>query len=178
MKNLKPLHDILGRDDNKKEIYSSDQRKRSRRAQKGYYTQSKGLFSFIHLIKEWEQIVGKMMAQNTIPLKIKSHTLFISTKHSIFAQELGFLIPVIIEKIQERFPDLVGKITKIKFLHSNYSSNQFFQEKKSLNNKKESKPSMHPFSPEFMAKKSKAEKLFNEIEDPEIKKMLTDFMLT
>jgi len=95
MNDLKMLYDILGRDDTKEEVYTTDQKKRYWRSQKGQYSKTKGLFNFLQLIKDWESIVGPMMAKNTVPLKVKSKTLFISTKHAIFAQELGFLTPVI-----------------------------------------------------------------------------------
>jgi hypothetical protein len=178
MSDLKPLYDILGHDDRKQELYVSDQKKRNWRSQKGYYSREKGLFNFLQLIKEWEVIVGKMMAKNTIPLKIKSNTLYISTKHSIFAQELGFLVPVILEKIQRRYPDLNGKLSKIKFIHSNYTSHQFMNDKKIESKKMKPKEKLHPFSPEYMEKKATAEKIFDGIEDEDVKKMLTDFMLT
>ena len=64
MSNLKPLIDILGHDDETQELYTSDQKKRYFRSQKGPYSRQKGLFNFLQLIKEWEVIVGKLMAQN------------------------------------------------------------------------------------------------------------------
>lgn len=181
MSNLKPLFDIFGKDDEEQELYTSDQKKRYWRSQKGRYSRNKGIFNFLQLIKNWESIVGKMMAQNTIPLKIKGQTLFISTKHSIFAQELGFLTPMILEKVKAQFPELENEVNKIKFIHSNMTSQQFSENVRTASFKgppAKKKKTLHPFSPEFLAKKSKAETFFDGIEDQEVKKMLTDFMLS
>ena len=181
MSDLKPLIDIFGRDDDKKEVYTSEQKKRYWRAQKGRFSRNKGLFNFLQLIKNWETIVGTMMAKNTIPLKIKGQILFISTKHSIFAQELGFLTPLILEKVKEQFPELENEVNKIKFLHSNMTSQEFTDNVRASSfaeKKVKKKKSLHPFSPEFLAKKSKAESFFDGIEDEEVKQMLTDFMLS
>ncbi|MBT4792695.1 MAG: DUF721 domain-containing protein [Halobacteriovoraceae bacterium] len=179
MKQLIKLHDILGNDDTQEEVYVSDQKKRYYRAQNGYYTKTKGIFSFIQLIKNWEEIVGKVMAQNTIPLKIKSSTLIISVKHSIFAQELGFLTPLILEKIKAYFPELEKQVNKIKFIQSNYTSHEFTKNKKlKALGPIAKKPKMHPFSPEFLLKKSQAEDLFKDIEDEEVRNILKSFMLS
>ena len=119
MENFKSISEILSNKGNKEELYVSDQKKRKWRSNKGLYTKNKGTFDFIHLIKQWDQIVGKMMADNTIPLKIYKSSLIISAKHPIFAQELGFLAPMIIEKIHASFPELKSKVSKIKFSNSN-----------------------------------------------------------
>jgi hypothetical protein len=177
MSKLKPLYELLGRDDTTEELYSSDQKYRKKRQYKGLYSRQKGLFNFLLLIKEWEEIVGPLMAKNTIPLKIKGTTLLVSTKHSIFAQELGFLVPKLIEKITEKFPETINNITNIKFIHSDFSQAQFMNEKKPslLVNKK--KQTLHPYSPEYQYRKKRAEELFKDIEDEEIRKALSEFYL-
>ncbi len=180
MNGPKPLYEILGHDDQEKELYVSDQKKRKARSLKGPYSRTPGLFNFLQLIKSWEDIVGTLMAQNTIPLKIKNHTLYISTKHAIFAQELGFLAPMIIEKIKKTFPDIDENLSKVKFAHSNLTSDQFAHSTHKAGPKpqKNKSSSLHPFSPAYLEKKSQAAKLFQDIDDPEIKKILTDFMLS
>ncbi len=177
MTKLKSLYEVLGQDDTTEELYTSDQKKRYHRSQLGPYSRTKGLFNFLQLIKRWEDIVGKMMAENTIPLKIKGSTLFISTKHSIFAQELGFLAPKIIEKVTETFPEVKEKLTKIKFVHSNLSSHEFTRGQQKKMKPKVERKTLHPFSPEYKEIKAKAESMFENINDEEIKKMLIDFML-
>lgn len=183
MSELKKLYEIIGTDDVKKEIYSSDQKAREQRSEKGQFSKTKGLFNFLQLIKDWESIVGPMMAQNTLPLKIKAKTLFISTKHAIFAQELAFLSPEILIKIKNKFPELEKNITQIKFSHSKYSAqlfNQSHNSRNSLSNQKKltKKSIPHKFSPYYQARVQKAQHYFSHIEDPEIKKMLIDFMLS
>ena len=178
MSELKTLYDVLGQDETKQEVYTTDQKKRYWRSQKGQFSKTKGLFNFLHLIKDWESIVGTMMAKNTVPLKIKSKTLIISTKHAIFAQELGFLVPVILEKIKEKYPDLEHKVTQIKFSHSKYSAHHFNHESKEKMIKKVTKKSPHKFSPHYKARVHKAQEYFSHIEDEEVKKMLMDFMLS
>jgi hypothetical protein len=181
MKHFETLAEIMSKDSKTEELYTSDQKKRTWRSNKGRYTQNKGTFDFIHLIKNWEEIVGKMMASNTIPLKIAYKSLIISAKHPIFAQELGFLAPMIIEKIHTQFPELKEKITKIKFSHSNISSTQFSNDSNLAAAKKKKvikKPKLHPYSPEYQQLKVKAGQLFSDIEDEEIRKMLTNFLLS
>lgn len=180
MDELKSLFDIFGHDDTKKEIYLSDQKKRYWRSQKGVYSRTKGLFNFLQLIKSWEDIVGEMMAKNTIPLKIKNKTLYINTKHAIFSQELGFLAPEILQKIKKKFPELTDKVQYIKFSHSNLSARSFTQEqKRSSHNdvQRPKKPSLHPQSPAYKTRLNMAKEMFAHIEDEDIQKRLIDFML-
>ncbi len=176
MKDLKNLGDLLGMDDNTEEVYTSDQKKRAWRGNRGLYSRQKGLFNFLILIRNWESIVGKLMAENTIPLKVRGQTLIISAKHSIFAQELGFLAPKIIEKINTEYPETLDKIKSIKFVHSDFGHKDFVSPK-NFKEKKQEKPKLHPFSPEYQIRKKKAESLFQDIEDNEIKEMLIQFYL-
>lgn len=180
MSDLKPLGEIFGQDDNKEELYSTDQKKRYYRAQKGRYSKTKGLFNFLNLIKDWESVVGPMMAKNTIPLKIKSQTLFISTKHPIFAQELGFLAPEILLKVKEEYPELENKVSKIKFSYSKYTSEQFSKRKETLNKvlPENQNTGPHKFSPLYKRRLLEARQSFQHIEDEEVKSILIDFMLT
>ncbi len=175
MKELKSLSDIFAHEDSEEELYTSDQRKRWWRAKKGYYTKKEGLFSFVHLIKAWEEIVGKVLASNTSPLKIKNKTLYISTKHSVFANELSFLIPKILEKVHESFPELKEQVTKVKFAHSNLSTKSSPAKKISTNKPK--KPKLHPYSPEYLERKVRAQNLLHDLEDDEIREAITRFLL-
>lgn len=179
MSEMKSLADIFTTRSEKKELYTSDQAKRVRRENRGRITKKDGFFDFISLIKSWEDIVGKLMSENTTPLKIKKSTLFISTKHPIFAQELGFLSPKIIEKIQERFPELCGKVTSIKFTHSKISAADLKvqEEKAQTFQKKKLKKKIHKFSPQYQELLQKANELFKDIEDQELKSAFIDFYL-
>lgn len=53
----------------------------------------------------WDEVVGETTARATRADSIKEGTLFVSVKSSVWAQQLGFLKPEIIRKLNER----VGK---------------------------------------------------------------------
>jgi len=178
MDKFKSIGEILSSPDKDKEVYLSDQKKRFWRSKKGIYSREEGLFSFVYLIRAWEEIVGKMLAANTSPLKMKGNTLFISTKHSVFANELSFLTPQILEKIVTRFPELSGKLEKIKFTHSQFTSDEFNEKKVMSVNAPKKKEPLHPFSPEYARRKSEAIKLLDGIEDEEVREILFNFLLS
>ena len=176
MNKMRSLSEILSKDDDSEELYRSDQYRRKKRAGLGGFTKTGHGFDFIHLVKNWEQIVGKMLSQNTIPLKIKNSQLFILTKHAVFSQELSFMDQMIIKKIEDSFPIFQGRIKKIRFSTGNFSSEEFNsaqkeklnQDQKNLNKKN----IQHPFNPKFRQKKAHAQSLFADIEDEEIKDLL------
>lgn len=177
MRYMKSLAEILGRSDDKsEEVYTTDQKKRKARSNKGRYTRNKGVFSFINLMQSWDSIVGDFMAQNTIPLKLKKNVLYVSTKHSIFAQELGFLSQDIIRKIDETFPDFKGEIKNIKFLHS-MATQKMFEGQPKPNDTKVPFKKLHPQSPQYKQRKKECLELLADIEDEEVKQALMDFML-
>ncbi|MEX0798359.1 MAG: DUF721 domain-containing protein [Bacteriovoracaceae bacterium] len=169
----KSLGDLLAQPDKGEEIYLSDQKKRYKRRQKGYFSKEGNAFDFIYLIRSWDKIVGKMMAQNTIPHKIMKSTLIVMTKHSVFAHELSFMGPQIIEKIEENIPDLRGRIAKIKFSHANYSWDEFQKANFQKTNRPAGARKLHPFSPQYQLKLKRANELFEDIEDQEVKELLT-----
>ncbi len=170
---MKTLGDILAQSNQDEELYTTDQKRRYWRSKKGYYTKTEGVFSFIHLIQNWRSIVGDFMGENTLPLKIKQGTLIVACKHSIFAQELGFLSPQIIEKIHQTFPSFQG-IKKIKFTHNDFL-NHFEQKEKAQKTQEEKK--LHPYSPEYKQLVKKAEELTEDIEDPDVKEAIKNFYL-
>ncbi len=174
MSNIKSLEDILNGHHHVQETYSTDQKKRWARSTKGVY--AKANFDFINLIKSWEQIVGPLLAQNTIPQKISYGALIIATKHAVFANELQMISPQIIVKIEQYFPKLKGKIKKIKFFHSEYNS-KLFNKNKETNFTEQKSDELHPYSPEYKAKVKKAKALFNDIEDNEIVESLIKYMV-
>ena len=177
MKHLKSISDILNNYSDTDEVYTTDQKKKLWRKSKGYFTRDENTFSFIHLIKAWEEIVGKLLADNSIPLKIKNGTLFVSTKHQIFAQEMSFLDQTIIDKIHARFPDLRKNITKIKYINNEFTLQDFNQP----THQKKSKPikkKLHPFSPEYKQRLYLANELFEDIEDQEVKDALMKYYLS
>lgn len=175
-KESKTLSDFLSGQVSQKEIYTSDQERNKKRKNRGYYSRSSDCFDFIFLINNWENIVGKMLGENSIPQKLQKGTLIVITKHPVFNQELNMMSQDILEKIKEKIPSLKNHVKRIKFSNANYSANDFINSSK----KKESnKPTTngHKFSPEFRAKKAKANSLFEDIEDPEVKELLTNLFL-
>ena len=177
MKHTKSLGDLLAQSSDDEEVYSSDQRKRQWRAKNGRFSRTQGCFDFIYLIRSWDKIVGDLMAKNTIPHKIMRSTLLVMTKHSIFAQELSFMGPQIIQKIEENIPELKGKITKIKFSHANYSWDEFKNAKFEKTRERKARPKLHPHSPQYKLKMKKAQETFHDIEDDEVKKLLTSLFM-
>ena len=177
MKHLKSLSDILNKYNDEEEVYTTDQKKRQYRKNKGYFTRGQGTFSFINLIKSWEEIVGKLLADNSIPLRIKSNTLFISTKHQIFAQEMGFMNEMIIEKIHQEFPELKHQVTKIKYINNEFTLQDFNHPQIEEEVKTEKRP-LHPYSPEYKKRVFEANHLFEDIDDEEVKQALIKYYLS
>src|SRR3989344_1648192 len=122
---LKKWSEIFMNDKAQDELYDYDQKIKEARASKGYFKQTDA-FDFIELIHDWKKIVGPMLSENTIPLKIHPPFLVILTKHSIFSQELKHLEVELIKKLHEKYPKIQSKITKIKY----QVSESFFKFKK------------------------------------------------
>lgn len=174
-KESKTLSDYLSGQVRSKEIYTSDKERNQKRKNRGYYSRSSNCFDFIFLINNWEKIVGKMLGENSIPQKLQNGTLIIITKHPIFNQELNMMGPEIIENIKEKIPSLKNMVKRIKFSNADYSAKEFHHEEKKNKNSIDQKS--HQFSPEFRAKKAKANELFQDIEDEETKDLLTNLFL-
>lgn len=123
-------------------------------------------FDFFDLIKQWPEIVGPMLGQNTSPLRVKGDSLFVVTKHAAFAQQLNFLTEIIKEKIFQTFPKLRPIIKKIV-----YETNpHFFKEIEQKKEIEKTQPApLHPMSPQYRKAKADAEQLFSHIEDPEFR---------
>ncbi|MCE3011732.1 MAG: DUF721 domain-containing protein [Proteobacteria bacterium] len=121
-------------------------------------------FDFFALIEKWPEIVGEMMADQSLPLRLKNKTLFILTRHPAFAEKLKFLEKPLIAKIATLFPLAAPMIQKISF----ESNESFFIEKKATLPKK-AEPVIHKFSPEYRRLRAEAEALFKDIEAGEEK---------
>lgn len=176
MNSLKSLKEFLASDQKlaEKEVYITDQKQRYYRQKLGHYSRENDCFDFIYLVQNWEDIVGAMLASNTIPLKIKNGQLIVLTRHAIFSQELGFMSPVILEKIAQRFPQFKNQVKKIKFV----TSENYFNipvEKEVHKEKFIHRP--HAFSPQYQQKKLMAQKEFADIEDEELKELLISLYL-
>lgn len=174
MSSLKSLKEFLSSDVKSEELYTTDQKYRFKRAKKGMYSKQDDCFDFIHLVQNWEKLVGNMLAQNTVPLKIKADCLIVITKHAIFSQELGFMTPIIIKKISEMFPKFNNQFSKIKFI----TSEKYFNTPvTSTISQKKTNSFTHTFSPNYQRRLVQAKQMFDEIEDEELKEMLISLYL-
>lgn len=117
-------------------------------------------FDFFGLIEAWRDIVGEMLARESIPLRLKNRTLFILTRHPAFADNMKYMEKILLQKIGERFPVAAPMLDKIAF-----ESNEVFFQEKARPFLKTKAPTLHPHSPEFKRLKAEAEKLFADVSD-------------
>ncbi|MCX8092647.1 MAG: DUF721 domain-containing protein [Candidatus Goldbacteria bacterium] len=57
------------------------------------------------ILENWEEIVGKDIADNTFPVKLYKHTLFINVKNSVIMEEMIYKKNELIEKINSVFKE-------------------------------------------------------------------------
>ena len=79
---------------------------------------AKDLVILGRLINGWKDIVGIQLASKTCPLKLFKNTLYLTVSDSQWMQTLLFLKAGIIQKLEQKFPDLkikeiIGRIGKI-----------------------------------------------------------------
>jgi hypothetical protein len=130
-------------------------------------------FDFLNLIKKWPEIVGEKLASVTSPLRLRGQTLMIVTKHSIYSQELSFLGETIKKEIFKFFPELKSIIEKINF----QTQESFFNEKKEVQGKSTLELKIHPQSPIYKKLNVEAERLFADVEDQDLKKILVSIYI-
>jgi hypothetical protein len=136
-------------------------------------------FNFLSLIKEWPLIVGEKLAAKTVPLKNQRKTLVILSNHSAYSEQLSFMSDKIIEKINEHFPMLHGKIANIKYM-TNPAHFKLQQEVATTlkdSDPKELSDLTHQFSPTDQALVKEAEVYFQDIEDEEVRKSLKSIFI-
>ncbi len=123
-------------------------------------------FDFLDLIKKWPEIVGAKLAAVTSPLKIQNGALFIITKHSSYSDELNWSSELFKVSIFKHFPNLKPIIKKLAF----QTQENFFEERKVKEEVLAAKVTkLHPQSPAYKLLKLEAERLFNDVEDPELR---------
>lgn len=126
-------------------------------------------FDFLELVKRWPEIVGPKLAPVTSPLKIKFDSLFIVTKHSGFSHHLFELSEEIKQEIFKVFPELRKVITKLEFR----TQEAFFQVSRQETGKGPVATNrLHPQSPAYKMRKIEAERLFNDINDEDLRKTM------
>lgn len=55
------------------------------------------------VFRSWNTLVGEHVARNSVPVKVEKGVLFVSTKNSVWRQELTMQKPQILIRIEERF---------------------------------------------------------------------------
>ena len=126
-------------------------------------------FDFLELVKKWPQIVGPKMAPVTGPLKIQQGSLFVITKHASYSHELSYLAEEIKKEIFKVLPQLSPIIKKITFR----TQESFFQEKARLTEETKLKVNkIHPQSPQYKLLKHEAERIFADVTDEDLKKIM------
>lgn len=137
------------------------------------------LLDFVQLINTWENVVGTKLSEHTAPLKIKHRTLIVLTDHPAYSQELSFLGPQIIKKIITLLPEMKKLITNISF----QLNQQHFKTRKKqielINEKRSTAQAItyHQFDPKVIALKKRADEMFQDIEDLEVKEHLISIFL-
>ena len=63
--------------------------------------------------REWNTVVGDLVAQNSVPQKVEKGVLYVSVKNSTWRQELSMQKTQILKKFEDRFGP--GIITDIRF---------------------------------------------------------------
>jgi len=63
--------------------------------------------------REWNTVVGGLVAQNSVPKKVEKGVLYVSVKNSTWRQELSMQKTQILTKFKDRFGP--GIITDIRF---------------------------------------------------------------
>jgi hypothetical protein len=125
-------------------------------------------FDFLVLVKRWPDIIGEKLASVTSPLKIKGDTLVILSKHASYSQNISFLSEEIKQKIFLLFPELKKIIKKLNF----QTQESFFTTGPGSEDFKTQPPKYHPQDPRLKVMRSEAERIFSEVSDPELKKIL------
>ncbi len=53
--------------------------------------------------KSWNEVVGELIARNSVPVKVAGGVLYVSVKNSTWRQELIMQKPQILKKFADRF---------------------------------------------------------------------------
>ena len=137
----------------------------------------KDTFDFLSLLEKWPDIIGERWSKHTIPLKLKFKTLTILTNHSAFSQELSFMSEILKQKIVQEFPNLKSSLNKVQF----QVNSAFFEEEREKAEKQQAKHrpenNIHPYSPLYKKLKKEAGDYFEQIEEGEIKEILTSIFI-
>lgn len=149
---------------NYKELEKYDSHDLKRENLHSFYT----TFDFIELVRKWPDIIGPALSQVTSPLKIKGDSLIIMSKHASYSQNISFLSEELKQKIFVLFPQLKPVIRKLNF----QTQESYFNQKEVQEAARNAPPKFHPQDPRFKLLKIEAEKMFGDIQDEELKKIM------
>jgi hypothetical protein len=131
-------------------------------------------FDFLDLITLWPKIVGEKQAKSTAPLKIKNDNLVIVVMHPAQADQLSYLSEHIKTEIFKVLPKLKPIIKRLSYI----TQEGFFEQKRvTLATPETLSQKIHPQSPQFKIFKQEAERLFSDIEDPELKQIMVSIYI-
>lgn len=133
-------------------------------------------FDFLGLLKKWPDIVGPQLAKVTSPIRIKFKSLVVVTIHPSYSHELSYHADPIKTAIFKEFPQLRNVIEGISF----QAMPQFFQQKNMMEQNEELKiqqNTLHPRSPQYQLLYAKASKVFEHIEDEELRKTMVNIYI-
>ena len=138
------------------------------------------MFDFLELLKLWPKIIGLRTAKVTEPIRISSKKLIIYTAHSAFSQQLSLMQGQILEKIGEHYPKSKHHIKSLSFVTKDI---HFSEKKTDLLSGKETKKYMknnrlNKYSPTYRNLFNEASKLFEDIENHEVKESLIKIYIT
>lgn len=173
---FKKVSDLLGQDQ-----YS--RYKKGHKSFKGSSQRPSELFDFLTLIARWHEIVGEKLAKVTVPLKNQNKTLTVLTNHSGYSQSLSMMEETIKDKIFRSFPELKGKVNRLKFI---VSTQHFDQQRADLlqrastskDDKVEKKKhnKLHPQSPQYKALRQEALEQFADLDEDFKEQMVSLFI--
>lgn len=73
---------------------------------------------FLSLIQHWKSLLPGLIAENSVPFRIKGKELQIATTHPALAQELSYMERDILLKILKHYPKWASKLDKLVFRYN------------------------------------------------------------
>lgn len=122
-------------------------------------------FDFFALIRAWPSIVGDDLSKNSVPLRLRSRTLFILTRYPAVSDQLNWMSVQLRQKVTQRFPTLAPLVEKLAF----ETNESFFVVHHQRVELKPPRKMLHPQDPRYKRLRAEAEKLFSNAESPEEK---------
>jgi hypothetical protein len=129
---------------------------------------------FISLIRKWKVVVGEHMAKNTMPLRIRSQSLYIAVKNASYSHQLSFLESTIIDKIKLHSPAVGRKFKNIKFVTTT-APFELLKKKEEVTSKE--KLTFHKYDPQFRQAKKDFKEKVQDFEDEDLLDLLASISM-